>query len=337
MELTKAVYLLTDAAEILRCDKVHLLRLAANDELHLYIAVPASVSVYNVGISDVQTKTKPDERIGRPQPTKATAIDFLSLWADDCAQLLSTGTCAARTFPGGGGLDANGNLQCPKPPCPPYASGMFADYKGLDKVIRYFALYRNGTESGDWEAMMHPKRLEVLTEALFVSRAAMLALREKQRDDLVTVLGQVALEAKPHTSSNLRVLGELHNRIWGQAHLPGFQPLTHASISERLQVEHNFKRNLAECGAWIIGGTSLDSDAKTGNPRLDATRLKVLIRCSDVFWSSLAAQAVQDRSNEKVAKWLIKEYDFPPFRAKVAASLIRPSTAAKGRPRRDSE
>lgn len=330
MELTKAVYPLSEAAEILRCANGHLLELAAEADVGLHIRVTANVGMYNVGWSDVQLKSKPDERMGRPQPVGVTGIDFLRLYPQDCKHVLSAGLALVREFPAGGGLNRDGILHCREPVCPPHYAGSLAEYKGIDKVYRRLAPYPHGTDPSDWVAMMYPVPIEVTPDMLLITREAISELKGQLDSAQTQVLGKVMLEVKPHTTQRLRDLCELHGLLFGCAHLPNFVTPTQDSIAARLVDQYKFTKNQASCGAWILSETTVDADLKTGAKRLHATLLKTLVRCSDVHWSASSTCPNPNPSNTQVAEWL-KNCEFPIFRGEVAASLIRPSSAPKGR------
>lgn len=335
MHLKKALYTLAEAAELLRCEADELLKHGSTTALSLYVRVPNNVDLYNVGRSDLRAQEKPWELSDRPQPTRTYDIDFLKLEQIDCLQLLSAGMALPRIFKAGGRLGADGNLQCKSAPCPPYYDGPLAAYRGSDHIWRYFATYQRGTLPSDWIALAAPMSIDVNPETLLLTRVELLALQDRKTIVPDEVLGQVELNARPHISPKLRQLHELHCTIWGRAHLSDFKPPNKDEIAARLVQEYKFSNNLAECGALILHATTLEADARSGKPRLDASLLKALIRCADVHWSANAERPAPNPSNDDVGRWLVDNCGFPAHRGKAAASLIRPSTAPLGRKRNE--
>jgi len=328
----KATYTLFEASELLQQPIGYFLKLAADSAVPLYVRVPVGRWVVNVGPSDIMPRSKPDERAGRPSPVRSGEVDFVQLWPKDCLLLLNAGISTARTFPTGGALHVDGHLRCVEPLVPTHYTGSFATYKGLDRLIRYFATYRPSVALDDWEAIMQPTPVEVEPQDVLITREALSALHVSSKVACFESMRQAALE-QAHTTPLMRNLCELHSELCSSAYLHGLKFPAQKAIEIRLQEDFSFSGNLAKCGAWVLSRTSMDVDKVTGRQVIRAPRLEALIKCADEYWSTSPERPFPNPSSADIVEAL-GAYGFSVSRGEAANSIIRPQTAQKGRKRK---
>jgi hypothetical protein len=245
--------------------------------------------------------------------------------------ILKAGFCQQGVYPKGGAVDSDGNLQCGKPPCPPFYQGMLASYSGLDAHVRYFATYRAGLDAANLDEFKYPKRVKIASEHLLVSRQGVDLLLAQCRQPPFEVAKHVPLVVHSHTSTSLVQLHKLFTQIWALADSPGFKPPTKQEIVKMLIEEHSFSENQARSAAVAIIEADLKPVPRSGQRTFSALIMKKMISCSDELWTPTPDRPSPNPSRETIARWLQKECNIPPYQGMVLASIIRPESAPKGR------
>jgi hypothetical protein len=323
---------LVNACELFGCSLDHLLRLGLDREFPMYIRVPDDLAIFNVGAWDLQNKSDADVGSQRPkEPLRTPDVQFLQLLPVDCEEILKNGMSLARRFPASGVLH-HGCLRSSVPSAlEPYRDkAMEFRYAGVRNSERSFAAYRPSVRSCDWQTMMQPRPIEVTAESILISRMEMLKLFDVMKIVPSEVLGGVQLKRQPHISDRLYALYEVYDEVWGQGIPVGFKRLSESEFFDRLR-KKEFSKNLASCGAFVLNDVTLETTTN-GKQRIIADCLKALISCASVFWLPTPTNPQPNPRSEDIAAWL-EEYCevLPKHRREAAASIIRPSSAPKGR------
>ena len=109
-------------------------------------------------------------------------------------------------------------------------------------------------------------------------------------------------------------------------------PPKSAEVEEILIREFKFSDRKARFGAAVITtNVRIDADNRTGAPRMVPELMNALIAGSLEHWSPKPTKPSPNPSITEVTGWFKNQYGVPNWKAKDAASIIRPPDAPKGR------
>lgn len=331
MELKKAAYTITEAAERLVSTPRQIIEAVIERKLKLYVRMPERLDLYNAGCNEVYLNRlwAHTEFHEKPKPFRQSDIDFLVVSDVVLTQLEKGHSSMEAIFSLGGRIGKSGDIEIVEPKALAYWPGILSAHISPDAVHRCFATYRPGTDIDAPGVIRHPQRFEISIDDLMLDRPSLRLLTgtiEKARP-----LGFPELNAQGYTGPNLRGLYSLFCRIWGYWGSNEFVEPTARLVSDALTSEFKFSANVAELGVRVIVKDVLpDRDNRTGAPRIVARMMNDLISGSICKWKPEPAQALPNPTNAEVMQWFV-ERGWSNSAAKVAAVIIRPSYAPKGR------
>lgn len=349
MELNKALYTLAEAAEILSSSQSSILARAVTGACHCYVRVQSELDVYSVAEQHVfgrpqsikgedrQQFIRRIARLGPHRPASPVLVDvpmlLLEVSKEQCEFLRATDYAEQSVFDSGLKVMSDGTTEryeaAPRDRDDPLATSP-APYSGVRKFAIYKsrAMLRLDDEDEAWRItsplVMTLQNVLIRRDELLEMKLSPTALRQRFSEDV-----PLSYSSSKGLSAVYAVLLDLHVAALetGTRKLPARE-----DIEKLLRPLLGDSERLAQCGAALI----IDSSTKPGSDgqlHLHAPSMVAVIGQA-ARWLVVRATSGKPLVNSEISDALKKEHKLQDYVANASASLIRPSWASNGRPKK---
>jgi len=342
MQLDKAIYSLEEAERISVRAVQEVFRLANKGEVALYVRQPNGSKVFSVDFADLYPPSTPAYRtvyeIHPPSlPIQVERISFLKLDLDSCIGLQINGFAEQTVFSSGMSISNDGTIAIIQPsrPAEPALGSLFNDHNSF---VWYFACYQSNIkiERTERTALHNPIAVTSERNSTFVTRQVLAMALGSQSTVLFDSDRDMPLDPAPHISDGLLSTRRFLIDYWSRLGPNGFPMPAAREVAARLLSDYGFvSEKQAQGAAALLRLCSVSPDHSTGELRLSAPGLKVLIECAHVHWMhSLNGSAFEYRTHE-IVSWIQEHTGLNKHAAEGCAALIRPNSVSKaGRKRK---
>jgi hypothetical protein len=325
-KMNQKLYSLADAADALGKSQSDILALAAHGALRLYIEVPSDVLLYSVDLQHVKIVTIHGNPPYPPTRVASNAI-FLEIGTQEIATLLKDRPAQQSLFEFALKVFSDGTASRDRAPVPaPTLEDAIAPYKNdVGARARRFATYSKHDleyieQTGRWDM---PYLVDLTSHQFYVLRSQLAKLLDEKKLTRPDFRADVPLGTGPHISQKLRDLHALLLELW-ETYITSTALPAREAIEELLKSQYSFTGNQAEHGAAMIRRATT-TKCPDGQLKLSAPDIAALIACSDLYWATaISGKSRSYPSVLKIVEELAIQYNFQAYRAKAAASIIRP-------------